>query len=241
VWLQRINARLSWKWLATFLVIYPAGLLHAAEPPRSTTAPGEPFASFRILDSQLFLLDAQFHQLKSDGESIQKLRSAKERRRAYHELRRSKALREIRSTAGSIRMSTHALRSQERIRRSPYGRVAFRGLDRRALAMKRSLQALATAKNARQTRTRLKGVSRAMIALVLHYQAVSGGYGALRCGPGGWTCCHPKPVQAKGKPALNGCRWVCVEKAARCRSGCLGPRTPSVTAQQLRSPRSSLR
>ena len=169
------------------------------------------------------------------------MRSAKERSRAYKQLRRSRALREIRATAASIRLSTRTLSARERIRRSSYGRVAFRGLDRRAVAMNRSLRALATAKTAGQSRARLKGVSRAMIALVLHFQAVSGGYGALRCSPGDWTCCHPKPVQVKGRRTMKGCRWVCVEKAARCRSGCLGPRTPSVTAQHLRSRKSSLR
>lgn len=237
----RMNARSIWKCLIGLQLFLFASLLHAASPTRSSTTPGEPFTSFRVLDSQLSALDVQFHNIKSDAEKIEKMRSARERRRAYKQLRKSKALREIRSTAASIRMSTRALSSRERIRRSRYGRVAFRGLDRRAVAMKRSLRALATAKNATQTRARLEGISRSMIGLVLKYQAVSGGYGALRCGPGDWTCCHPKPLHAKGAPAMHGCRWVCVEKAARCRSGCLGPRTPSVTAQGLRSERSALR
>lgn len=232
-----MKTRPSWHWLVLLQLFLLTGSLYGKSPASSKPSFAEPFASFRILDSHLALLDAQFHNLKSDGEKIEKMRSAKERRRAYRQLRKSKALREIRYTAASIRMSTRALSGRDRIRRSRYGRVAFHGLDRRAVAMNRSLRALATAKTARQTRARLEGVSRAMIALVLQFQAVSGGYGALRCSPGDWTCCHPKPVHVKGRRAMNGCRWVCVVKAARCRSGCLGPRTPSVTAQNVRPQR----
>jgi hypothetical protein len=233
------SARSAWLIAAAQMVLCSA-LLHAETTPKAE-GPGEPFNSFRSLDAQLSVLDRQFTNVKSDGDSIAKIRNLKARRRAYTGLQRSKTARELRSTVAAIQASTHALSTRARVRKSRYGRITFRGLDRRAIAMKKSLAGWTVANTPRQSRTSLQSFSQAMISFVLQFQAVSGGYGALQCRPGDWTCCHPRDTRVRGVAGLNGCKWVCVEKAARCRSGCLGPRTPRATAQRLQSRKSGLR
>jgi len=233
------SARSAWLIAAAQMVLCSA-LIHAETTPK-VEGPGEPFNSFRSLDAQLAVLDRQFTGVKSDSDSIAKIRNLKKRRHAYTALQRSKMARELRSTVAAIQASTHTLSAGARVRKSRYGRITFRRLDRRAVTMKRSLTGWTAAKTPRQSRTSLQQFSQAMIGFVLQFQAVSGGYGALQCSPGDWTCCHPRDTRIKGSAGLNGCKWVCVQKAARCRSGCLGPRVPVATSQSLQSRKSGLR
>ncbi|HYD16731.1 MAG TPA: hypothetical protein VEB03_01870 [Candidatus Nanoarchaeia archaeon] len=61
------------------------------------------------------------------------------------------------------------------------------------------------------------------LALVLQYQAITGGYGAVHCSSREQPCCEPKE---NGNSAV-GCKWVCVASAGRCGNGFTGPRTSS--------------
>lgn len=214
------------RWLVLVAMLIAATFLYADRLPSKVEQTNEPFNSFRSLDAQLSLLDGQFSHVKSETEKIKKIRSAKRRAKAYRNLRRSKSVNEIRSTVSSIKATTRVLASRHRMRKSRYGRVLSRALSRRATAMSRSLNRIRAARTSQQTRSSLQEFSRTMLAFVMQFQAVSGGYGALQCSPGSWTCCSPKKVQAKGAAALNGCRWVCAKRPRRCRSGCLGPRIP---------------
>lgn len=214
------------RWLVLVPMLIAATFLYGERLPKKVEQTNEPFNSFRSLDAQLSLLDGQFSQLKSEAEKITKIRGAKRRAKAYRNFRRSKTVKEIRSTASSIRATTRMLGSNHRMRKSRYGRVITRALRGRATSMKRALDRSVAARTSQQTKSSLQEFSRTMLAFVMQFQAASGGYGALQCTPGYWTCCSPKKVQAKGAAALNGCRWVCVKRPRRCRSGCLGPRTP---------------
>ena|SRR5919204_3651763 len=218
-------------WVGILQILFSAGLLYAESTPSKVERPGEPFNTFRSLDAQLSLLDAQFGRVQREYEMIGKIRNPLTRKKAYSRLPPTQAVRETRANVISIAAATQALAARPSMRKSRYGRVTFRALTRKAQAMKRSLNRFVAAKTERQGRARLQQFSRAMLAFIMQFQAVSGGYGALQCSPGEWTCCSPKYVATRRTAALKGCRWLCVKKVARCRSGCLGPRIPTATAQ----------
>lgn len=208
-------------------LLFLTSCLYGASIPK-VAGPGEPFNTFRSLDAQLSVLDQHMSELKREAEKVGKIHDSKARTKAYKNLRRSKAVREVRSTIWSIEATARAVGYNRRIRNSRYGREISSALRRKAMRMNQRLDRFRYAKTSQGTDASLRDFSQSMIAFVLQFQAVSGGYGALQCGPGSWTCCRPKKVGGKGA-ALNGCRWVCVETARRCRSGCLGPRTPMAT------------
>src|SRR5438105_4259650 len=126
------------RWLVLVQMLIVTGFLYG-----DVSSEGErlsdPFNTFRSLDAQLSLLDGQFSRLKIAMEKIEKIRDLKRRAKAYQDFRRSKTVREIRSTVSSIKTTTRVLGSRQRIRKSHYGRVISRALSRRATAMKRSL------------------------------------------------------------------------------------------------------
>jgi hypothetical protein len=219
------QARLQ-KWSLLLQTLIVAACLPIDSQAAQLEGQGEPFNSFRALDVQLSSLEAQFQDFESKIEETEKIRDPERRAAAYKNLRRSKTTREIRSTVSSIRTTTRGLASRDRMRKSRYGRVIARALNHRATIMQRSLDRVIAARTRRQLNSSLPKFSNAMLGFVLQFQAVSGGYGALQCAPGDWTCCGPKKAQAKGALALNGCRWLCVKRARGCRFGCLGPQTP---------------
>jgi hypothetical protein len=187
---------------------------------------GEPFNTFRSLDAKLSLLDAQFSQLRGEVEKVSKVHNRKRRAQSFKQLRNSKNSRQIRSTVSSISTTVRGLASSKAMRKSRYGKTLMRALTRRATSMKRSLHEVMVATTSKQANTELRSFSTALLGFVLQFQALSGGYGALQCEPGEWTCCGRKKVRTTGRAALNGCMWLCVKRPKACRSGCLGPRTP---------------
>lgn len=188
----------------------------------------EPFNTFRSLDSQLSALDAQFRNFRKDSEQIGKISNPNRRTKSYNRLHRSTTSRALHATVSSIRATVGKLSHSKTTRGSRYGRILTRALSRKAKAMQNRLNYVSQAKTDRQQRSSLRNFSDAMLAFVLQFQAVSGGYGALQCEPGDWTCCGRKTVHSASGAALNGCMWLCVKQRHACRSGCLGPRTPVI-------------
>jgi hypothetical protein len=188
----------------------------------------EPFNTFRSLDSQLSRLDAQFSHLRKESEQVSKISNRNRRAKRYRQLHRSESSRELRSTVSSIGATVRKLSSSTTTRKSGYGRILTRALTRRAKAMQGRLDYVVKAETNKQARLSMRKFADAMLAFVLQFQAVAGGYGALQCEPGNWTCCGRKRVRSASGAALHGCMWLCVQRRAACRSGCLGPRTPVI-------------
>ena len=192
----------------------------------------EPFNTFRSLDSQLSTLDAQFSGFRKESDQVGKISNPTRRGRSYRQLHLAKTTHELRVTVSSIRLTVRKLSHSKTTRRSRYGRALTRALSRKAQTMQTRLDYVVRARTKKQVRSSLRNFSDAMLAFVLQFQAVSGGYGALQCEPGDWTCCGSKKLRSASGAALNGCIWLCVKRRAACRSGCLGPRTPVIARRR---------
>jgi hypothetical protein len=68
-----------------------------------------------------------------------------------------------------------------------------------------------------------KRLDEGMVSLVVQFEAASGGYGAVRCSPGAWTCCEPKRSKDLLQSEPVACMWGCVGTARIC-TGFIGPR-----------------
>src|SRR5207248_10091191 len=132
---------------------------------------------------------------------------------------------QMQSTSKSISTMSQSLEHLYRIRKEPYGVRAFRLFSKRAIAVSSGLQVVSRARNVGRARARVARLNVRILSLILQYQAISGGYGALRCAPKVYACCEPKN-DTEGGTAAVACSWKCVEVGRECRSGFLGPSTP---------------
>ncbi len=187
----------------------------------------EPFASFKLLDVRLTEIDREFRKFKEEADQGSKTLQSTKKRTALRTLHSSKSLRELRSSVSNLHKVTVRLRSRYRSSGHRYGQRIFNMLDRKALTLRGRLESLSRAPTWSATRFRERQFDKALVSFVLQYQGISGGYVALACSPGDWTCCQPKKVQLKGTTPLNGCTWLCTNKIRSCRLGCLGPRAPT--------------
>jgi hypothetical protein len=178
------------------------------DPPAARThASAEPFATFHLLDRHLSVLGRQSAALQK-GINPSQGASEKTAQPVWHgEAKR------MRHTVASI--DKLALRLKRRYRSKPFAVRLFGRLHMRTAAVKSSLRTL----NSARTRARAAGASsdldKRIVALDLQYNAISGGYAALQCAPGEWTCCEPRR-QREGTPP-DACRWVCTRRAQSCR------------------------
>jgi hypothetical protein len=201
-----------------------AGLCDAQRPKRAkSSATNEPFDTFNIIDTKLAQLAPQQAAVK---QAISPSGSKATETRPGSPLRRwTKPAQNLERTARSIKVL--AGRQERRYRRlkQPFGVTAFRQLAKRATAVELTARRI---KRAREERTSIKqeaDLEKRILALVLQFQAISGGYAAARCSVQQQPCCLPKD---EPKSANNdvGCKWQCVAARGACRSGFLGPRPP---------------
>jgi len=180
--------------------------MSALQHAQSTSARTEPSYSFALLDKKLTLLSQEQLAL-TNGE-------ARSRRLPARSMER---------TVASIVQTAARLQFLYARRRQPFGARMFRLLRSRAEAVHKAVNSLALADNSRARQTELRAVNSRILALVPQFQAVSGGYSALRCAPREWTCCSPKRRQDLRPGESMACRWMCVSKARSC-TGFRGPR-----------------
>ncbi len=180
--------------------------MSALQHAQSTSARTEPSYSFALLDKKLTLLSQEQLAL-TNGE-------ARSRRLPARSMER---------TVASIVQTAARLQFLYARRRQPFGARMFRLLRSRAEAVHKAVNSLALADNSRARQTELRAVNSRILALVTQFQAVSGGYSALRCAPREWTCCSPKRRQDLRPGESMACRWMCVSKARSC-TGFRGPR-----------------
>ena len=180
--------------------------MSALQHAQSTSARTEPSYSFALLDEKLTLLSQEQLAL-TNGE-------ARSRRLPARSMER---------TVASIVQTAARLQFLYARRRQPFGARMFRLLRSRAESVHKAVNSLALADNSRARQTELRAVNSRILALVIQFQAVSGGYSALRCAPREWTCCSPKRRQDLRPGESMACRWMCVSKARSC-TGFRGPR-----------------
>lgn len=176
-------------------------------PARSShviSARAEPSHSFALLDRKLTELNQQ--QTNLAGEKPGSLNAARAMRR----------------TVTSIDHTAFRLQSFYAARNQKFGVRMFRLLRLRAAAVNRAIFELARDSDNREAE--LKILNSRVIELVIQFQAASGGYSALRCQPGEWTCCSPKRKEDLRQGETVACRWTCTSKPQAC-SGFRGPRT----------------
>jgi hypothetical protein len=176
-------------------------------------AAAEPFATFHLLDRQLSVLGQQSAALQKAVSSPQ-LGNVKTTGRAW----RSASTR-MGQTVATI--ENLALRMQRRYRGKRFATRLFGRLRARAASVQSALKVVRSADSPAHAGPAASEVDKHIVVLGLQYNAITGGYAALHCAPGEWTCCEPKR-QSEGAPA-DACRWICTRQAQRCR-GFLGPR-----------------
>jgi hypothetical protein len=113
-----------------------------------------------------------------------------------------------------------------------YGRRLFRELNAKAITIRKSIVLQSRATTWESLKAEQQRFSNRLLPFVLQFQAISGGFAALRCDPGGWACCQPRTVKQSETVAARGCTWICATQVRACRYGCLGPRTPRTTAAE---------
>jgi hypothetical protein len=165
----------------------------------------EPSYSFALLDKNLTLLDQQQAKL-TEGKASSRA-----------------AGRSMKRTIASIERSALRLQSYYERRHEQFGVRTFRLIRVRAAAVRGSVNSFEVARSARTREAQLIALNTHMLALVTQFQAASGGYSALRCGPNEWTCCSPKRRQDLRPGQSLACRWMCVSKSRAC-TGFRGPR-----------------
>ena len=194
----------------------------------------EPFSTFREIDRELSTIDSEKQKLQAQVVRAAKIRSWATRERAANALRRSQALHSLLRSSQRLVSLTAKSEALYGKRKQRYGALLFRDLRMRAKAVRSPLLRERGQRTLAGFKYEQALFSRKLLALITQFQAVSGGYGALTCDPGGWACCQPRSVKVDGKNQIRGCTWACASVARKCPGGCLGPQTPQ-TAVAVRT------
>jgi hypothetical protein len=213
-----------------------------SKTPRLSQA-DEPFSTFQELDRELSTIDRDKQKLQAQLLRAARMRSPARRERATNALRQSQALRDLlRSSRRLVALTTRGETLYGR-RKQHYGALLFRDLRVKANAVRNPLLQDQKQSTLAGFKHEQRLFSRKLLVLITQFQAVSGGYGALACDPGGWACCQPRAVQVDGKTQIRGCTWACASVARKCRGGCLGPQTPqtAVAVRTVKPPQSPVR
>ena len=210
---KRLMAWLTVAALSTTLVAAPKRIPHS---PKASN--GEPFESFRMLDTKLTLLAQQQEALNVAFNPVQ----VGSRSEAANSERRTTAS-NMDSTAAGIVLVAGGLERLYQRRHQRFGVQMFRALRIRAEEVQRGVGAVATAQTRSAAESAAMRLDEGVVSLVVQFQAASGGYGAARCSAGAWTCCEPKRSKDLLQSEQVACMWACVRRAQTC-TGFLGPR-----------------
>ena len=190
------------RWATAILAI---ATLSSAQTTHHRGTALEPSNSFTLLDRRLSLLSQQQLDLIEPESSS-----------------RFQILRQMARTVASIehialRMQSHYQRRHER-----FGVRIFHVLRVRANAVQDQIHALEIEHSVQSEQPRLKALDSRLLDLIAAFQATSGGYSALRCKPGQWTCCSPKRKEDLRPGQTMACLWNCTSSQRSC-TGFLGP------------------
>ena len=210
---KRLMAWLTVAALSTTLVAAPKRIPHS---PKASN--GEPFQSFRMLDTKLTLLAQQQEALNVAFNPVQ----VGSRSEAANSERRTTAS-NMDSTAAGIVLVAGGLERLYQRRHQRFGVQMFRALRIRAEEVQRGVSAVAEAQTRSAAESAAMRLDEGVVSLVVQFQAASGGYGAARCSAGAWICCEPKRSKDLLQSEQVACMWACVRRAQTC-TGFLGPR-----------------
>jgi hypothetical protein len=211
---KRVMAWLIVAALSTTLVAAPK------QTPHNTKASsGEPFRSFRMLDAKLSLLTNQQEALKAAFNPVQ----SPSGRIAAPSGRRTEPARSMNFTAAGIGSIARRLERLYEQRHQRFGVQTFRVIRIKAEEVQRAVSAVTRAETRGALDLAMKRLDERIVSLVVQFQAAAGGYGAVRCSPGAWTCCEPKRSKDQLQSEQIACMWECVPRADSC-TGFLGPR-----------------
>jgi hypothetical protein len=200
--------------LSTTLVAAPK------QTPHNTKASSEePFRSFRMLDAKLSLLTNQQDALKAAFNPMQ----SGSGRIAAPSGRGTGAARSMNFTAAGIGSIAGRLERLYEGRHQRFGVQTFRVIRIKAEKVQRDVSAVTKAETRGALDLAIKRLDERILSLVVQFQAAAGGYGAVRCSPGAWTCCEPKRSKDPLQSEQIACMWGCVPRADSC-TGFLGPR-----------------
>jgi len=130
-------------------------------------------------------------------------------------------VRRMRPTVLNIERDAERIHALYRTRERRVHKRPFRRLSADAARIRRQLNVVGAARTPRWEKVEQARLSKAVLSFMVHFQGVSGGYGALRCEAGDQSCCEPK--RSTRKSPYDSCRWVCVKHVKACRSGFPGP------------------
>jgi len=210
---------MAWLTVAVLLTTLVAATKRT--PPSSKASDEEPFRSFRVLDAKLTILAQQQDALNA----ALNLAYGGSRSKAADSRRRTTACSEMNSTAAGIILVAGRLESLYQSSHQHFGVQVFRALRMRAKEVQRELSAVAKAQTRSTAESAAQKLDHGIVSLVVQFQAASGGYGAIRCSPGAWTCCQPKRSKDLLQSEQFACMWEC-ERMARMCTGFLGVRIP---------------
>jgi hypothetical protein len=205
--------------LATSLLLNPmAAEKQSSARLRKTTLKPEPFRSFAILDAKLSVLTSQQASLQGalNGSGAGAHASAQSQTR-------SQLLNSMRIAIAQILRVTTRLQSRYARQHRSFGARIVGALRNRAKTVKHEIYRVQRAHTLSSARVADERLGNAIVALVLQFQAVSGGYATTQCATREWTCCEPKRPKDLMPGEEAACRWMCVPTARRC-TGLLGPR-----------------
>jgi hypothetical protein len=207
--------------LLTSLFLNPlAGEKRSAPHSVKTGSRLEPFRSFAILDAKLSLLTSQQASLEATLNARGPESDASTPRQS-----RAKLLNNMRGTSADIRRLTAHLQSRYARQHRAFGVKILELLRARANAVSRDIYLVERAGTGTSARLADERLGKRIVALVVQFQAVSGGYATTRCAAQEWTCCEPKGTKDLMPDEQAACRWTCLRNSNKC-TGLLGPRIP---------------
>src|SRR5437588_12060096 len=206
---KRLMARLMVAALSTTLAPAPQPAQHNRK-----ASSEEPFRSFRMLDAKLSILTNQQDALKAAFNPASGSASS---------ARRTEAARSMSSATAEVGRIARRLERLYEGRHQRFGVQTFRLIRIKAQKVQRDLGAVTKAQTGGARDLAMKRLDERVVSLVVHFEAVSGGYGAVRCSPDAWTCCQPKRSKDPLQSEQIACMWGCVPRADSC-TGFLGPR-----------------
>jgi hypothetical protein len=219
----------SWRLVASLAVtVLPANFVVAALPMSESrrAAQSEPFRSLRLLDDRLTLLSNQQAALKAALGTGHVNSPAS----GVASGSVTTILSHMNSTTSGIDHIASELESLYQNQRQPFGVRLFKILRSRAQAIQRDIRSVRRARIARDTNLTESSLEKDVVALIVQFQAISGGSVGTHCRPRTHICCQPKRSQDLLPGEQVACKWVCVQSPKSCR-GVLGPRIPQSSSQ----------
>jgi hypothetical protein len=223
---------MSWCFVAALaMAVFPANLVVAAWPisQNRRAGQGEPLRSLRLLDAKLALLSNQQAALKAALSAG----SVKSPASGVASGSVTTILSRMNSTTNGIDHIASRLESLYQNQGQPFGIRLFKLLRSRAQAVQRDIRSVQRARTARDVNPTESSLDEDVVALIVQFQAVSGGSADTHCRPRTHICCQPKRSQDLLPGEQVACKWVCVPSPKAC-TGILGPRIPRSSSQSRR-------